>query len=260
VSAPPIVLDLRREAARDPLLLPGIEALDDEERAQAVGNWRERMASEHVSARVFAALVPQLMRAGAARRQLVAVSAMIGQELEHALLCARVLAALGSEAVAPLPALAAVPEHLDAPPLEALLRNVISISCCSETVAVALVATEREQAACPALRELLEQILADEVKHARFGWKLLEEVGPALDRDLRRRLGVYLEVVFAHQLEFHAPFLAMPAASDRALGYGAPHGPSNWQCFVETMTEVTVPGLQRVGLPARAAWDAALAA
>jgi hypothetical protein len=253
------MLDLRREAEKQPLCIPGLDAVPEDERAAALSNWRERMLSEHVSARVFAALVPKLLGAGVAHRHLLAVSAMIGQELDHALLCARVVTALGGEARVPLPAaLAAMPVHEDASPLEGVLRDVISISCCSETVAVSLVSTEREQTGTPALKEVLERILADEIKHARFGWKLLEEVGPTLDSTLRKRLGAYLVAAFEHQIAFHSPFLRMPSATDRAVGIGAPDGPSNWQVFVDTITGVTVPGLERYGLAAGRAWEAAV--
>jgi hypothetical protein len=254
------LLDLRREAQKDPLEIPGLEAIPEEERAAALGNWRDRMVSEHASARVFAALVPKLMAAGVARRHVAAVSAMIGQELDHAVLCARVVAALGGEASAPMPSpLPPVPAHEDAGPMEGLLRDVISVSCCSETVAVALVATEREQAGSPALENVLARILADEVKHARFGWKLLSEVGPDLDDRTRRRLSAYLVAAFEHQIAFHAPFLRMGVASDRAVSIGAPDGESNWRVFLDTMTQVTIPGLERAGLGAERAWERALA-
>lgn len=253
-------LDLTREVRRDRLQIPGLDRVSDADRAAALANWRDRMVSEHVSARVFAALVTRAMAAGLPRRHVAAVSAMVGQELDHALLCARVATALGGEPVAEIPeALPEMPVHADASAIEALLRDVISVSCCSETVAVALVATEREQAATPEIRGVLEQILADEVKHARFGWKLLDEVGPSLDTRLKRRLGAYLVAAFEHQIAFHAPFLRIPAASDRAVSIGAPDGPSNWQVFRGAIETVTVPGLERHGLAARKAWRAALA-
>jgi hypothetical protein len=232
----------------------------DRDRRAALDNWRLRMVSEHVSARVFAALVPQLMRAGLDRKWVAEASAMIDQELEHGLLCAGVVRALGDDAVAPLPEdLPEVPRHADATALECVLRNVISISCCSETVAVALVGCEREQAGTTALRELLEQILRDEVRHARFGWRLLDELAPALDERTRARLGDYLVAVFQHQIAFHAPFLEMGSAEQPGVAIGAPDGDSNWRIFVDTMMRVTVPGLERHGLPARQAWDAATA-
>jgi hypothetical protein len=102
------------------------------------------------------------MRANLPAREVHRVASMVQQELEHARLCARALVALGGDPVVELPRLDVVPRHEDAAsPLEAVLRNVISIGCCSETVAVALVATEREQAGDGALRAVLEQILRD---------------------------------------------------------------------------------------------------
>ncbi|MEP7126912.1 MAG: ferritin-like domain-containing protein [Byssovorax sp.] len=254
------LLDLRREARKDPLSIPGLDEIPAEERAAALDNWRSRMVSEHASARVFAALIPKLMAAGIARRHVAAVSAMIGQELDHAVLCARVVVALGGEAKMPLPELAAIPAHEDATPLEGLLRDVISVSCCSETVAVALVATEREQAGTPSLRGVLGKILADEVKHARFGWRLLDEVGPTLDARTRRRLSAYLVVAFEHQIAFHSPFLRLPTARSRAVSLGAPDGPSNWRVFLDTLAQVTIPGLARHGLESERAWNQATAA
>lgn len=249
------LLDLRDEAARDPLEIPGLADIPAEARAVALENWRGRMVSEHASARVFAAFLNKLIRAGAPRRHIVAASAMIEEELEHGRLCARVVTALGGEALAALPeALPEVPAHEDATPTEAVLRDAISIGCCSETVAVALVGAERAQAGAPSLREVLERILADEVGHARLGWKLVDELAPTLDAAARRRLGAYLVATFEHQLAFHAPFLRWPSATDRAVSIGAPDGPENWRVFVETIEGVTLPGLERRGLPARRAW------
>jgi hypothetical protein len=254
------VLDLRRAARERPIALHGLDALTAAEHSAARRNWRMRMVSEHVSARVFAALVDQLVRVGLGAQHVTEVSAMIDQELHHGSLCARVVAALGGDAVAELPELPEVPRHDDASSaIEALLRNVISVSCCSETVAVSLVGSERELAATGELHDILSQILADEVRHARFGWRLLAELGPELDDATRRGLDRYLVACFAHQIDFHAPFLEMGAASSEAMGVGAPDGASNWSVFVDTMQRVTVPGLERHGLRAVEAWTAAVA-
>ena len=241
-------LDLRRCARRDPL--PVLDVLDvpaaDLEAART--NWRERMASEHASARVFGALVGGMMKAGLPADETYRVADMVRQELDHARLCARVLVSLGATPVAELAELPPVPEHADATPLEAVLRNVISIGCCSETVAVALVATEREQAGPPQVRRVLDQILRDEIKHSRFGWRLLSRIAPSLTPQERASLGEYLVDAFSHQIRFHAPFLDMPCASDAGLAIGAPHGRSNWLVFVTTMEDIVVPGLERCGL------------
>lgn len=248
-------LDLRRDARRGalgPLDLAGVSPVDLE---SARTNWKERMVSEHASARVFGELVGGMMRAGLPAEETYRVADMVRQELDHARLCAKVLVAIGVEPVADLPELVHVPSHEDATsPLEAVLRNVISIGCCSETVAVALVATERELAGPPALRRVLDQILRDEIKHSRFGWRLVSRLAPSLSARERASLGEYLVDAFAHQVRFHAPFLAMPCAGEQGLALGAPHGRSNWLVFTTTMDDIVVPGLERCGLPAREAW------
>jgi hypothetical protein len=251
-------LDLRKEAARAPLDVP-LGDVSEEERARALDSWLARMVSEHASARVFAALIPQMMRASLPRRTLRAVADMVGQELDHGVLCARVVRSLGGVPIAELPRLDEMPTHDDATPLAAVLRNIISVSCCSETVAVGLVGTERERARCAPLRKVLDQILSDEVKHARFGWKLVRELGPQLDPAVRDEVNAYLPLALGHQLDFHAPFLRMPAASDAAVGVGAPDGPSNWTVFARTMTETIVPGLDAAGFAANAAWAEVMA-
>ena len=246
-------LDLRREAARAPLSIP-LPPLDAEQLSAARDNWRERMVSEHASARVFGAMLAPMMRAGLPAAELRRVADMARQELDHAVLCARVLSALGAPAVHEMPRLDDVPFHEDASPLEAVVRNAISIGCCSETVAVALVATEREQAGPPAVRRVLDQILRDEVKHSRFGWRLVRCFAPKLSTRERDGVDAYLVDVFSHQLRFHAPFLDMPSSDAKAASIGAPHGASNWAIFVDVMLGVVVPGLARAGLGAHAAW------
>jgi hypothetical protein len=248
------VLDLRRCARRDPLPVLELGDVSATDLEAARTNWRERMASEHASARVFGALVGGMMNAGLPADETYRVADMVRQELDHARLCARVLVSLGAEPIATLSELPAVPEHTDATPLEAVLRNIISIGCCSETVAVALVATEREQAGPPQVRRVLDQILRDEIKHSRFGWRLMSRLAPSLTPAERSSLSDYLVDAFAHQIRFHAPFLDMPCATEAGLAIGAPHGRSNWLVFVATMEDIVVPGLERCGLAAAEAW------
>jgi len=250
-------LDLRREARRGPRLELDTGAIPRSELDAARASWRDRMVSEHASARVFAELLAPMMRAGCPGDETRRVAEMAEQEIAHGVLCARVLDALGVAPVADFTALESIPRHDGRPPIEAVLRNVISIGCCSETVAVALVAAEREIAGPRPLRVVLDRILADEVKHARFGWRLVSRFAPDLGPDVRRSIDRYLVDVFAHQLRFHSGFLRMPNASRAGSAIGAPHGASGWRTFRETMEQVVVPGLERAGFAARDAWVSA---
>lgn len=255
------VLDLRDEAKEITFDLGPIR-LDDAERAAAIDTWRQRMLQEHVSARVFAALVPQLMHAGLAARHQAAVADMIAQELHHGRLCAGVVRALGGDAVIDQPELRDVPAHEDAEPFEAVLRNVISISCLSETIAVAEFASECQVHAGSPLGALLRRILADEVRHARFGWKLLEEASPRLraDAKLRERLSEYLVAALRQQLERNVRYLELETPRQGAASVGLLDGEEAFSLVLAAMNEVVLPGLEAHGLGARDAFRAASAA
>ena len=248
-------LDLNAGAQALDLKLDGIPELGDAERRAALTTWRGRMMNEFVSARVFEALAGQIERAGLPADMIDTAHRFAADERRHGHLCAAVVRALGGSAVAPIRPLAPVPEHADCAPMEALLRNVLSISCLAETVAVALVGAEREEAGPDCLRDVLTSILADEVRHARFGWTLLARVGPSLDDATRLRLGRYLELAFAHLEEHELRFLpAGPAPSDKAERVGVCDGDVSRELFYETVRTVIIPGLQARGLPAADAW------
>lgn len=252
----PVRLDLRAEAAAAALPLDGT-MLSDLERRAAIGTWRGRMVNEHISARVFAGMIPQMMAAGVPASSIAEVADMIAEELRHGVQCAAVVHALGGDAVAELPPLPAVPLHADAEPLEALLRNVLSIACLSETVAVALIGAERELAGPPAMQTTLKEILADEVGHARFGWRLLETLGPRITPELRARLGDYLVAAFRHLREHELAHLPPdPAPSAQAESYGVCDGNDARALFFETVHAVIIPGLETHGIPAARAWTA----
>ena len=250
------VLDLRRQAAAAGLCLSGALPLTEADRARAIATWRGRMVNEHISARVFAGLLPQMMAASLDPDWQAEVVTMAQDELRHGRQCAAVVHALGGEALAELPELVPVPAHEDAPPLEAFLRNLISVSCLAETIAVSLIRAEHEEVAPPEMRATLATILADEVRHARFGWRVLRALGP-LPADLREGLGEYLVVALHHLREHelsHLPVEHTPSAEAGAVGVC--DGRDARSLFFETVESVILPGLEAHGLPARDAWRA----
>ncbi len=254
-------LDLRALAAKEGFRLEDTPELRATDRASAIATWKGRMVNEHISARVFAGLLPQLMAADVSAERQAEVAAMITEELRHAVLCASVVEALGGEAVAELPALPPVPAHEDATPLEAVLRNVLSICCLSETVAVALIDAERRATGPAALQSLLTTIVADEVGHSRFGWTLLDELAHRIDPGLRERLDDYLVVALehlhTHELS-HLPPRAAPSEAAEAIGVC--DGLEARGLFFDTVETAILPGLELRGFRARECWAAATAA
>jgi hypothetical protein len=250
-------LDLREPArARMPAVpsLPGLTG-------SAVATWRGRMVNEHGSSQVFAQLAAQMQAAGFEPEVVAACAGFADEERRHGVLCASVVEALGGEAVAEgLPA-QALPWHEDVPAVEGVLRNLLSVSCLSETVAVALIGAEREAMPEGELRELLTSIWADEVGHARYGWGVLARLAPSLDAAARSRLGAYLRVAFghleAHELA-HLPAGVCPPPEGAALGLCS--GAEARELFFATVTDIIVPRLEEMGLPAARAWATRLPA
>ena len=245
-------LDLRTEArAHRPYVadLPGL-------RAAAINTWRGRMINEHGSARVFEVLATQLEAAGLPEIEVERCRAFADEERRHGVLCGAVVEALGGEALATIPEPPPVPLHADASPLEGALRNLLSISCLSETVAVALIGAERLEMPEGELHELLTTIYADECGHCNFGWRILGEHLPD-DPALKERLGDYLEVALAHLVEHELAHLPVDACwPPEGAAYGLCDGRDARALFFATVEQVIVPGLESHGLPAARAWAA----
>jgi hypothetical protein len=167
-----------------------------------------------------------------------------------------VVEALGGEAIAPALPVIPFPEHHDVSPLEAAIRNLLSISCLSETIAVSLIGAERLEMPEGPLRELLTGIYADECAHANFGWRLLGDLLSKGDVDMRARLNPYLQLAFAH-LETHElahlPIGAQPPKEGAQLGLCS--GLDARQLFYATVEQIIIPGLTQHGFAAQWAWD-----
>jgi hypothetical protein len=105
------------------------------------------------------------------------------------------------------------------------------------------------------LRELLTRIWADEIGHARFGWRTVAALLPELDADEREAVHAYLPVAFEH-LERHelahlpVAFRAPPGGDEVGLCSGL----EARELFYATVEHAVVSGLEAIGLPAAEAW------
>ncbi|MGK0362097.1 MAG: hypothetical protein ACI9U2_004417 [Bradymonadia bacterium] len=245
VSAHP-TLDLR-DAARS--LAPTLP-VEPSDRAAAIATWRGRMVNEYGSARVFTALADQLVEADADAKWIDAARRMADEERRHGVLCGAVVEALGGEARAPALAEESMPIHADVDRFEAVTRNILSICCLSESVAVALIGAERLQMPEGGLRDVLTEIWSDEVGHARFGWRWL-----ATHRDQlpAQSLGAYLRIAFAHLEAHELAHLPLGGAGDPAMGVCT--GADGRALFYSAVSQVIIPRLESLGLPAADAWS-----
>lgn len=249
-------IDLRSRSSRIAVALPEHSHL----REAALATWRGRMINEYSSSRVFEGLARHARRAGVDETRVREIETFAEEERTHGVLCGAVVEALGGEACAPFRDEHDYPEHHDVGALEGFLRNVLSIACMSETVAVALIGAEREEMPEGELRALLTGIWSDEVGHARFGWRLVQELVPALDDAAKKRLEAYLAVAFEHVERHelaHLPLESNPPAEGAELGLCS--GSDARELFYATIQEAVIPGLEAVGLRAKDAWEKRLA-
>jgi hypothetical protein len=244
-------LDLRTEAREHTPRLTLAPRLAIAARA----TWLGRMVNEYMSAAVFDSLADQMQRAGFGDEEVAQCLAFGDEERLHGVLCGAVVEAMGGEAVATTVLRRPLPDHSDVPLPEAVVRNLLSVSCLSETVAVALIAAERIEMPEGPLRELLTRIWSDEVGHARFGWAVVSRCLPAFDAVARGRLNRYLAVAFGyferHEL-YHLPVSFVPPPDGEAAGLCS--GRDARILLYETVHEVIVPRLTELGLDAAGAW------
>lgn len=241
-----LALDLRVASRRR---APRLPAHDPALRSAAIATWRGRMVNEHASSSVFEALATQLDEGGFAEALVEECRGFAGEERRHGVLCGAVVEALGGEARAELPVPATFPRHADVTRRVAALRNVLSICCMSETVAVALIGAERiemEVAGRGPLWRLLGGILADEVGHARFGWRLLEDVAPTLTDEERLALRAYVPVALAHLEAHELSHLPDHGGWPGGERLGLCSGRDARALFFETLADVIAPGLGRL--------------
>lgn len=225
------------------------------ERVRAM--WSQRMAVEHRSTTVFSNLAAQLFEANAPLDAKLVMLRMAQDEIRHTETCGNVVRALGGVprveveiSVSPLAT------HAGCSPEERALRNVLYTTCLSEMVAVARLVDEIDETADPYLRDATRRLLADEVLHGQYGFHYLAAVRPFLDGnpEVRASLERYLVHAFAvleRALGGQPPPQTL-SADERSLGLGAlAHGR---EIFYETMTHAILPGLERFGIDASAAW------
>jgi hypothetical protein len=225
--------------------------------AKLIASWQFRMGFEHRSSMVFSQLAQQLFEANATLDAKVVMMRMAQDELRHTATCAHVLEVLGAEprvevdlTVAPLATHAGVSLE------ERALRNVIYTTCMSEMVACARFVATIDHTTDAFMRDAQRRLLADEVLHGQFGFHYLAAWRPWLDAhpDAQAGLDRYLVhafAVFEAELAPTPPFPTL-SADERALGGDDPALAR--EVFYGTVEGAIVPGLERLGLAAGAAW------
>lgn len=139
-------------------------------RERLAAAWAREAAFEHASVASFARFALQLLAVGAPPDLVIAAQEAMADEVRHAQVCYGLASAYAGRPVGPGPL--AIDGSLAGPSdLAALAEATAREGCVGETIAALIVGTTAALAEDPALRSRLEQIAADERRHAALAWR-----------------------------------------------------------------------------------------
>jgi hypothetical protein len=175
--------------------------------------WSEIAAFEHASVASFARFGLQLMQLGAPPQLLRDNQRALADEIEHASLAFGLASAYAGVQVGPgaLDVGAAVDRNID---VRGIVEGLIVEACVGETLAAIEAHEAALQATDPVVVAVLEQIAADEWRHAQLGWRSLGWILERADLELRR---FALFVLQAAVVTLGAPAGVLRVEGDRAL-------------------------------------------
>jgi hypothetical protein len=219
--------------------------------------WLAAMRAEYDSASTFIDMATQVRQIAEPLDVQTVVLRMAQDELRHAAICGRVIEALGGEAKIPAVSRPRAGLHRDCTAEESVLRTINYVCCLSEMVNVVRLAKNLGEVTDPFIRDAFRLLLADERLHAQFGFHYLAHRGAWLEArpEIARSLGRYLRYAFVQLEQVMGTVPAGgQARTDAERAIGLPDLTDLSATFQETILNACIPGLERFGIEAGAAW------
>lgn len=216
--------------------------------ARAAAVWRHRARIELEAVTLFDRLGWALDGSGygglAARCRAAA-----DDERRHARRCRALIEALGGEAeaddgLAPAPFVLGPPELA---PRDRALYAAVAVGCVTESLSCALLLELRRVAEQPLVAATIDEIVTDEIEHARIGWAVL--AAEAERRDVTW-LAAHLPAMAAAAVAETSPGadVSAPRDEDSLAGLGVLPKARIRALVAETWSTVIGPGLARHGI------------
>jgi hypothetical protein len=211
--------------------------------------WAQRAAVEASAAVRFARLATELAEHDAVSAVIELAGRAAEDERRHHVLCHDLAREFGVDASAH-----AVPDAGPiAGPLDArarLLCEVVAMSCITESLSAALLLEMREQARSARVRDVVHEVLRDEINHAKLGWgHLATEAGRGDVGWLAPRIPAMFAGTVDEEL-FGDPEPDVELAQAVAARGGLTRR-TRCEVFATTMAQVVLPGLARFGVDPR---------
>lgn len=164
----------------------GVEpsSVDAFTRRQLVAYWTQIGQLEHASIASFARACMQLIQLGAPAELIADSQRAMADEVRHARVAFGLASAYAGVAIGPGP-LEVEGSLVRGAGLRAIVEGLVVEACVGETLAAIEVREAAQHARDPLVAALLDEIAADELRHARLGWRTLRWILDHADDDLR---------------------------------------------------------------------------
>jgi hypothetical protein len=229
-----------------------LRALSWDARRQLGELWRSRAHNELVTSAVFAQLHAELRLFGAAEEVLTLAARAVDDEAFHSELC-RLTAELylGEPVAISAPSPAPPPAFpVCSPRVQRALFAALH-SAVNETLAVTYLSACLADAQSEAPRRVLKQLLSDEVRHARIGWAVL--ASPRLSSQDRDAIASFMPALLDLCVGTWLADNEAEYPDELATGHGCITHTSIARTIDAALDDVILPGLEHVGIDARAA-------
>lgn len=222
-------------------------SVSDIDRRKVGALWAFRAGGEREAHDRFGRLANELARAAAIPSVVEMARAASADEARHEGLC-RDLAAAHGVTYRDTPRVSTPVGDPSFTLGERVLAEVVSLCCIGETLATTVLATTLEAATAHDVREVVHAILADEVRHSRLGWAHLAAES---ERGRAAFLGDFLPSMLAAGVppDLFARGAAEPG-EEALRAYGVLSKTELVEIFRATMSDVILPGFERLGVDA----------
>jgi hypothetical protein len=236
-----------------PLNDPNIEKLTDEERREVASLWIGRSAGEWESTRSFQWLENACIQIGTSDDILKLVRRAHDDEERHGEICRKVASAYYGKDLTPTLSerkqlSLRTPED---PELEVALYFA-EASCLGEVIGAVTIESSLLAAKAPLARAALQELLTDEISHARMGFAYL--AAPHLGASQKEALAEWLPILMQSSLERWSELGALP--TPHAL---TEHGCLSFEKLSEmiliALSEIALPGFSHLGVDIRGATE-----
>jgi len=222
-----------------------VDALDDASRRELVLVWLGRTAAERRVADAFEVIRDALVELRAPDELVKLATRAVDDEYRHEELSRTVASRFaGRELDAPPRLTLVVPEHPGADGELLHTLHVLGHCAMNETFASAFLETSLVFAKAPLARAAIQELLSDEIDHARLGWALLgtldgkrrEQVSPWVFPMVRANLKMWRDTP--------RPYSTEPVIHR----HGAPPADAVEAALRAAISDLMIPGFERFGL------------